>query len=138
PAEFLGGIGQFALRAEAVPTTIRLGQELTYRLTVDGPAAWGMTARPDFARFKTLGAGFRVRDEADETSNEPPSRTFVCKIRPPRPGQVVIPPLSVGAFDPAARRYVTRVTSSVSVRVVEVPSFDPATIEGVESHGDLT
>ena len=30
PAEFLGGVGRFALSAEAVPAVVRVGQELEY------------------------------------------------------------------------------------------------------------
>jgi len=136
PAEFLGGVGQFTLRAEAVPSVIRFGQELQYRITVAGPAAWGMTARPDLARLQSHGAGLRVGEAPDETINEPPSRTFVYPIRPTRVGEIVLPPVAIAAFDPAVRRYVTRVTSSVSVHIVEVPSFNPATIEDLQSPAD--
>jgi hypothetical protein len=133
PAEFLGGVGQFTLRAAAVPSVIRFGQELKYRITVTGPAAWGMTAGPDLARLQSLGAGLRVGQERDETTNEPPSRTFVYHIRPARAGEIILPPVAIAAFDAAIKRYVTRVTSSVSVRIVEVPSFNPATIEDLQS-----
>ena len=47
PPEFLGGVGRFAIQAEATPRSVRVGQELDYRITVTGPAAWGMTGRPD-------------------------------------------------------------------------------------------
>ncbi len=133
PAEFLGGVGQFSARAEVVPSVIRLGQELNYRITVAGPAAWGMTARPDLARLKSQESGLRVADEPDETTNEPPSRTFVYHIRPTHVEEIALPPVAIAAFDPAVRRYVTRVTSSVSVHVVEVPSFNPAMIEDLQS-----
>jgi len=133
PAGFLGGVGQFTLRAEAVPSVIRFGQEVQYRITVTGPAAWGMTARPDLARLQSQGAGLRVGEEPDETTDEPPSRTFVYRIRPARAGEVVLPPLAIAAFDPAIKRYVTRVTASVSVRVALVPAFNPAMIEDLQS-----
>jgi len=133
PAEFLGGVGQFTLRAEAAPSVVRFGQELKYRITVTGPAAWGMTARPDLARSDRFGAGLRIREESDETTNEPPTRTFVYDIRPARFGELVLPPVAIAAFDPTIKRYVTRVTSSLSVKVVDVPTFNPATIEHLHS-----
>ncbi len=133
PAEFGGGVGQFTARAEAVPSVIRFGQELNYRITVTGPAAWGMTARPDLARLQSHEAGLRVAHEPDETTNEPPSRTFVYHIRPTRAGAIVLPPVVIAAFDPAVKRYVTRVTSSVSVRVIAVRSFNAASIEDLQS-----
>ena len=60
PAEFLGGVGPFTLKAEAVPATVRVGQELEYRITVTGPAAWGMTDRPELKRFDRTGLGLRI------------------------------------------------------------------------------
>ena len=55
PAEFLGGIGRFELHAEASPKVVRVGQELDFRIKVTGPAAWGMTDRPDLGRYGRLG-----------------------------------------------------------------------------------
>ncbi len=43
PPEFLGGVGRFAIQVGAAPRSVRVGQELDYRITVTGPAAWGMT-----------------------------------------------------------------------------------------------
>ncbi len=60
PAEFLGGIGRFELHAEASPHVVRVGQELDFRIKVTGPAAWGMTDRPDLGAFDRLGLGLRI------------------------------------------------------------------------------
>jgi hypothetical protein len=130
PAEFLGGVGQFTVQAQTTARVVRVGQELEYRIRVDGPAARGMTARPELARLAGLSIGLRIEPEPDLTSDEPPARTFVYRLRPTRPGEAVLPPVAIAAYDPALLRYVTRVTSGVPVRVVAVPSFDPATIEG--------
>ena len=128
PAEFVGGVGRFELSAEASPKTLRVGQELDFRIKVTGPAAWGMSGRPDLARYERPELGLRVTAGPDQASDEPPVRTFVYRLRPTRAGDIVLPPVSIAAFDPALARYVTRVTAGVPVRVVAVPSFDPTTI----------
>jgi len=133
PAEFLGGIGRFELHAEATPNVVRVGQELALRIKVTGPAAWGMTDRPELARYDHLGLGIRIQPAPDETIGEPPARTFVYRLRPTRAGEPVLPPVAIAAFDPAIKRYVTHVTAGVPIRVVAVPAFDPATIEQGES-----
>jgi hypothetical protein len=133
PAEFLGGVGSFTLRVEAVPSVIRLGQAWKYRITVNGPAGWGMTSRPDLARLHRYGAALRVKEEPDESSDEPPSRTFVYDIRPARAGEFVLPPVVIAAFDPAIKRYVTRTSSSLAVRAAEIPEFNANTIEELQS-----
>jgi len=136
PAEFLGGVGRFELHAEATPNVVRAGQELAFRIQVTGPAAWGMTSRPDLARFEHLGLGMRIEPEPDETTDEPPSRTFVYRLRPTRARDATLPPVAIAAFDPAIKRYVTHVAAGVPIRVVTVPAFDPATIDdGVSKSG---
>jgi hypothetical protein len=136
PAEFLGGVGGFVLSAEAAPHVVRVGQELDFRIKVSGPAAWGMTGRPDLARYGRLGLGLRMEPEPDEMTEEPPARTFVYRLRPTRAGPAVLPPVAIAAFDPALSRYATRTTAGVPIQVVAVPAFDPASIDdGDSTHG---
>ena len=39
---------------------MRVGQELDFRIKVTGPAAWGMTDRPELARFERPELGLRI------------------------------------------------------------------------------
>jgi hypothetical protein len=127
PADFLGGVGRLEVEAEAVPKVVRVGQELDFRIKVTGPAAWGMNDRPDLGRFGRSKLGLRIEPKPDETSDEPPARTFVYRLRPTQAGEAVLPPVAIAAYDPSLSRYVTHVTAGVPIRVVAVPSFDPAT-----------
>jgi hypothetical protein len=128
PSEFLGGIGRFELHAEVSPQVVRVGQELEFRIKVTGPAAWGMADRPDMRRYARLPVGLRIEAKPDETINEPPARTFVFRLRPTHAGEAVLPPVAIAAYDPARARYVPQVTTGLPIRVVAVPSFDPATV----------
>jgi hypothetical protein len=136
PAEFLGGVGRFSLEAQASPNTVRVGQELELRIKVSGPAAWGMTGRPEFRRFHGLGVDPTIDPLPDEAIDEPPSRTFVYRLRPMRPGESNLPPVAIAAFDPVLGRYLTRVTSGVPIRAVSVPAFDPRVLESATSLRD--
>src|SRR5262249_49479095 len=49
--------------------------------------------------------------------------------RPTRPGAASLPPVAVAAFDPQTEQYVTKVTPSIALRVVDVPAFNAATVE---------
>jgi hypothetical protein len=126
PAEFLGGVGRFTVKAEAEPKVLRVGQELEYCITVTGPAAWGMVDRPELKRFSRLGIGLRIDPKATDLTSNPPSRRFVYRLRPTRPGEEVLPPVAIAGFDPASARYITEVTAGVPIRVVAVPAFDAA------------
>jgi len=131
PAEFLGGVGAFSVQASVLPTTVRVGQEFIYRIRLTGPAAWGTTSRPDLSRFDRIPLAFRVERLPDERTGEPPSVTFVYRIRPTRAGKSVLPPVAIAAFDPGSPRYLTRVTRGVPIEAVAVPAFDPRTIDYV-------
>jgi hypothetical protein len=129
-ADFLGGVGHFSVAALASPSVVRVGQELDYRIRVSGPAAWGMNGRPVLSRFQRLGLGLRIESRPDELTEEPPERTIVYRLRPTKAGDAVLPPVAIAAYEPSLSQYVTRVTSSVPIRVVAVPAFDPASIDG--------
>jgi hypothetical protein len=88
-----------------------------------------MTIRPDLGRLRDLPIAARVESLADETVDEPPKRSFVFSVRPTKPGEVVLPPISIASFDPKSKRYMTRVTGSVPITVVAVPAFDGATLD---------
>jgi len=129
PAGFLGGVGDFRASAEVEPARVRLGQEATYRVRVEGPAAWGMTTGPDLSRLQARPIAPRVRRLPDETSDEPPRRTFVYRIRPTKPGATVLPPLAIASYDPRTGGYATRASNGVPIEVVDVPAFDPSGLD---------
>jgi BatD DUF11 like domain len=129
PAEFLGGIGEFTVGAVATPASVRVGAELMYRINVSGSAAWGMTSRPDLSRFGRIAVSPRIEALPNQTVNEPPSRTFVYHVRPTRAGDVVLPPVSIAAFDPELARYVTKTTQGIPIKVVAVTAFNAQALD---------
>ena len=128
-AEFLGGVGDLALEATVTPASVRVGQELLYRIRITGPAAWGATSRPDLSRLEQISLAPRIQPLPDEVENEPPARTFLFRIRPTRAGTATLPPVPVAAFDPSTMRYFTRVTRGLPIRAVAVAPFDSGTID---------
>jgi hypothetical protein len=129
PAEFLGGVGDFSVQAEAAPESVRVGGEVTYQIKVTGPAAWGMTSRPDVKRLAGIALSPRIEPLPVELVKEPPERTFVYRIRPTRAGEAVLPPVAIAAFDAERSLYITKVTQGLSIRAIAVPGFDPSTAD---------
>jgi hypothetical protein len=64
-----------------------------------------------------------------ESVAEPPARVFRYRLRASKAGSAVIPPVSVACFDPKTKRFQTRATRGVSIRVAEVPTLDVATLD---------
>lgn len=128
-AAFLGGVGPFDITAEASAATIRLGQPLEYRLRVTGPAARSMNRVPELGLAGKGTAGPKVEPLPPEAVDDPPSRLFRYRIRPSQAGPLVVPPVAIAAFDPGVGRYLTKVSPSVTVRVIETQRFDPRTLD---------
>jgi hypothetical protein len=129
PPEFLGGVGSMTVEAVAEPVRVRLGQDLSYTIRITGPAARGMTAAPDLARFAGLPLDLQIEPLSNTADDSPPSRRFRYRLRPLRPGEATLPPVSIGSFDPESGRYVVKVTAGIPIRVIDVPSFDPAQLQ---------
>jgi hypothetical protein len=129
PAEFLGGVGSFELRADATQRSIRVGQDLLYTIEVTGPAARGMTESPTLTRSRQVPLGLELEPLPAEARDSPPSRRFRFRIRATRAGTASLPPVAVAGFDPETQQYVTRVTPSIPIRVIDQPRFDPASLE---------
>ena len=85
--EFLGGVGEFSVQASVMPRAIRVGQEFIYRIELIGPAAWGTISPPDVSRLIRIPLGLRIENLPDERTSEPPSTSFIYRIRPTRAGQ---------------------------------------------------
>ncbi len=126
-AAFLGGVGDFQVASQVKPASIKVGQSVEYRITITGPAAWGSFQNVPLAGLPT---GLQVRQAAAElVPGEVPERSNRYHLRAIEPGRLVLPPVSVAAFDPRSGRFLTRSTSSQVVIVVAPPAFDPATVD---------
>ncbi|MHC5539731.1 hypothetical protein ACYOEI_16050 [Singulisphaera rosea] len=128
PPSYLGGVGPITLEAETLPASVRLGQSFEFRIAVKGPGSRGMSRSPVLERFDRVPLGLRVERKPVEAVAEPASRVFRYRIRPTRTGTATLPPVAISTFDPQTARFLTRVTSGLSVRVADVPRFDPSTL----------
>jgi hypothetical protein len=125
---FLGGVGPFEVRAEAKPSDVRPGETLEFRVSLSGPAAWGSVRRLDLSGWASPTLKVEALADSFQAAGVP-IRTFRYRVRPLKPGRLVLPPFAVAAFDPATRRYATKTTSGVAIRVEEPPRFDPSRLD---------
>ncbi len=111
---FLGGIGPFEVWAVAVaePASVRPGETLEFRLHLSGPAAWGSVRPPDLNEWATPTLKVEFVAESLQAVGTP-IRTYRYRVRPLKPGRLMLPPVAISAFDPSTRRYATKTTSGV-------------------------
>lgn len=121
---FLGGVGTFEVLAEAEPTSVRQGETFDFRVRISGKAAFGSVRAPELNEWNS--PAMKIEPVGGEIQPKGTSaRTFRYRIRALKAGRLTLPPIPISAFDPATRRYATKATSSLTIRVEEPPRFDP-------------
>jgi len=128
PANFAGHVGEYAIRTEAAPTDVRVGDPITLKITLSGPAYLEHVDLPPLNQQAALKKDFRIpRERAiGETSGN--VKVFTQTIRPLRAGIQEIPPVELPYFDTRTGTY--RVARSapipISVKAARVVTVQDA------------
>ena len=128
PADFGGAVGQFSLTSKVVPTTVAVGEPVTWTLELRGTGNWpdvhGLPAREVSKDFKVL------QPQAKRTPSE--SKLFDATLAedvvliPTKPGTYTLGPVSYSYFDPAAGAYRTVETDKATVTITPPGSAESA------------
>jgi len=129
PAGFdLGNVGQWTLSASADPSSVAVGQPITFRLVATGH---GNVRDLRLPRLPVL-SGVRAYDatvsdkETIERGQINGTRTVEQLLVPERTGAVEIPSLAMDIFDPVQKQYRTVRTDPIALRVDAGPVGQPA------------
>ncbi|GIW88975.1 MAG: hypothetical protein KatS3mg108_3299 [Isosphaeraceae bacterium] len=122
--DFLGGVGTVGLSRRLVPDRIRVGQELTVEITLDGPGALATSPPPSGLGWLPDRSLAVLVESSVAVTPDPPRRTVRFRIRPNQPGPLRFPPLRVSTFDPVSRRFQTATAPGLTLDVEPPPRFD--------------
>ncbi len=128
---FLGGVGAMDAAVEVRPETVSLGESIEFRWKLNGPGSIGSSdpsTIPGLIRPR-----WQIEPLATESVVDPPSRTFRYRLKPDQPGVQTIGPILVSTLNPASGTYRTTVTKAITIRVIDVPRFDSATLPTIQS-----
>ncbi|MBI4878977.1 MAG: BatD family protein, partial [Planctomycetes bacterium] len=127
PASFCGAFGQgFALAAGLQPRRARVGDPLTFTLTLSGQGNVHQVDPPDLAADLAFRARFQVEKPTADRERQDP--VFTYSLRPLAAGVNEVPPASLSYFDVEEERYVTVSSEAIAIEVEEVASLDGADI----------
>lgn len=124
PSSFCGGVGQFSVRAEAVPKELYVGDPLTLALHVDGEGFWDNLLPPKIGQYPELAEHFTVYDDKVTSEQRAQGKTFRYALRVRTATVREIPPLPFAYFDPKTRRYVVIHTPSLPLSVKAAPTLN--------------
>ncbi len=117
PADFNGAIGNFTLKAQAIPTKIEEGEPITLTMTVSGTGNFDRVTAPEFPaghNWKTYSPVSRF--EKQDTSYQG-KKIFEQAIVPISSSLKSVPSLSFSYFDPVRHTYVTASTDPLPVTI---------------------
>jgi hypothetical protein len=119
PATFCGGIGEYRVASSANPTTLRVGDPLTFTLDVErgkGSGSLDLIKAPDLAANPQIAADFEVLDKSPTGRKEGDAKRFEYALRPKRAG-VGIPAVVVSVFNSDTEQFSETATKPISLNV---------------------
>jgi hypothetical protein len=123
PPDYYKAVGQFKIESKVVPRKVKVGEPITWTLTLSGTGNWpvGLALPP-----REVSSDFRaVQPKAQRTLEE--GTQFSGKLSedvvliPQKPGTYTLGRVRYAYFDPVAGKYETITTDEVTVEVEGAP-----------------
>lgn len=128
---FSGASGAFEVEARAEPTSVRVGEPITFTVTVRATApARHPPARPDLTLLPEFADSFDV-EQPDEPERHPDPNTwlFTYRLKPRRADVAEVPALPFVYFNPAIRPaskgFQTRFTDAIPLSLLPAEMYAP-------------
>lgn len=128
PASFSGAVGRFQLQVEAQPTTLKVGDPLTLKLTIRGDGLLDTVHPPALDRQTALVQGFKLHTDPPTVTTDEQAKTFTYTLRPRSTSVREVPAIEVATFDPTAQRFHVLRSTPIPLRVAAATTLDTAEI----------
>ena len=119
PKGFGGAVGQFEMRAEAIPDKVKAGDPVAVKVVVQGAGnlhAIDEPVRPARSGFKFYDPKTNLETQKRGTRISG-QKTFEYVAIPHKTGQVILPPFTLAYFNPVQERYKTVQTKPITLQV---------------------
>ena len=115
PDSYIGAVGSFKVEAELVPTTARIGDPMTFTMTLTGQGTLDDARPPTIATLPGIDGVFRTYDATEESHGN--SRRFTFSLRPQSKEVTEFPAIPVSFFDVDVEQYVTITTDPIPITI---------------------
>ncbi|NLA74318.1 MAG: protein BatD [Deltaproteobacteria bacterium] len=119
PAVFFGHTGNYRLEASASPTTVSIGDPITFVIRVTGPSYLDNVDIPPLNREPAFVKDFRIPDERAGAEIKGSEKIFTHTIRPLNSDVKDIPPFELPYFDTEKGKYLVARTAPIPLTVNE-------------------
>lgn len=135
PRDFSGLIGEFALKAEAEPLEVGVGEPITLTLKLSGPKYMEYVKLPPLGAQANLARDFKIPVERSPGEVAGPTKVFTQTIRARRAQVVEIPPVEISYFDPKLGQYAVAKSEPIPIRVTGSRMITALDAEGLGLDG---
>lgn len=121
PSDFTGAVGQFEFNATVDNPNVLVNQPFSLRVRFEGAGNAKMIDLPAL----NLPTGLEQYDSKSESKffkNGRSYKEFEVLVIPRQEGEMVLPGLSVSMFDPQSKKYYTRSTQPITLKVTNNPN----------------
>ncbi len=115
PESYIGAIGHFDVQADLAPRRSKVGDPLTFTLTLRGSGSLAAVKSPELGTIPAVGKRFKVYDATQK--NEADAARFVYSLRPLEEGEEPFPAVPVTYFDVDRQQYVTLRSAPIPMKV---------------------
>ncbi len=140
PAGFTGAVGQFTLDSKIVPATAKVGEPITWTLTLDGTGNWpdiaGLPPRNVSNDFTPITPQAKRTNKNDALFDASFSEDVV--LIPTKPGTYTLGPVAFSVFNPATGAYENLSTKPVTITVGGAAPVSSASSSLTAAQSDLS
>ncbi|MCA9034828.1 MAG: BatD family protein [Planctomycetaceae bacterium] len=136
PQSYIGAVGSFEVSAKLNPVDARVGDPMTFSLTIIGQGTLDSIRPPDLDAIPEIASSFRTYEATQSTDGN--SRQFTWSLRPLNQDTREFPSISVSYFDVDSEEYRTLNTPAIPVTISEAPELSSTDIVAGASNNDGT
>lgn len=130
PPHFSGLVGQYSIRSSAEPTTVNVGDPISFKLEISGEAATSLTM-PSLRLDQ-----FKISNDPPKQEVQDDTAVFTTTIRAQNEGVTQIPAIPLSFFNVETGRYETVATEPIplTVRATRIVTAEDALGITIESN----
>lgn len=132
PKDFSGAVGQFDVHATADGQTFLVNQPFSLKVRFEGNGNAKLIELPAIEWPKTVEV-YDTKSDAKFFKNGRSFKEFEVLLIPRQEGELKIPAISVGTFDPQAKKYVNRQTQEITLRIDPNPNAPSGAVGSVNA-----
>ncbi|WP_413288370.1 BatD family protein [Bdellovibrio sp. HCB337] len=129
PKDFSGAVGQFDVNASVDSQNILVNQAFSLKVRFEGNGNAKLIELPAIEWPKTVEV-YDTKSDAKFFKNGRSYKEFEVLLIPRQEGELRIPAISVGTFDPQAKKYVNRQTQEIVLNVEANPNAPSGNVTG--------